>query len=195
MSATIMQHDVLLETPLLATPLLQTKGLTRRFGGLVAVNHVDFTLRQGEIHAILGPNGAGKSTLINLLSGEFPPLRLHRRGEAGHCPQPPVAEAAQARQYPEEAHQPDRGGAAPGGRGLRPRGRGAPAREAAPSHRAQGGGAAAGGRPGVGEGLGEEPRDLPGGPAVPQGAGAQGRRGGQRFWAIPPSGSARTCAS
>jgi branched-chain amino acid transport system ATP-binding protein len=57
----------------LQTPLLQTKGLTRRFGGLVAVNNVDFALHQGEIHAILGPNGAGKSTLINLLSGEFPP--------------------------------------------------------------------------------------------------------------------------
>ncbi|MGL6212323.1 ABC transporter ATP-binding protein [Billgrantia desiderata] len=66
--STTTHHDVLLETP-----LLETKGLTRRFGGLVAVNDVDFTLRQGEIHAILGPNGAGKSTLINLLSGEFPP--------------------------------------------------------------------------------------------------------------------------
>lgn len=55
------------------TTILETRGLTRRFGGLVAVNQVDFDLREGEIHAILGPNGAGKSTLINLLSGEFPP--------------------------------------------------------------------------------------------------------------------------
>ncbi|PMR69572.1 ABC transporter ATP-binding protein [Halomonas heilongjiangensis] len=53
--------------------MLQTRGLTRRFGGLVAVNDVDFDVRENEIHAILGPNGAGKSTLINLLSGEFPP--------------------------------------------------------------------------------------------------------------------------
>ncbi|MCH4565539.1 MULTISPECIES: ABC transporter ATP-binding protein [Halomonas] len=54
-------------------PLLETHGLTRRFGGLIAVNDVDFDVKPGEIHAILGPNGAGKSTLINLLSGEIPP--------------------------------------------------------------------------------------------------------------------------
>ena len=53
--------------------VLATHGLTRRFGGLVAVNEVDFDVKAHEIHAILGPNGAGKSTLINLLSGEFPP--------------------------------------------------------------------------------------------------------------------------
>ncbi|EPC01682.1 hypothetical protein L861_20875 [Litchfieldella anticariensis FP35 = DSM 16096] len=54
-------------------PTLSTHGLTRRFGGLVAVNEVDFDVEPNEIHAILGPNGAGKSTLINLLSGEIPP--------------------------------------------------------------------------------------------------------------------------
>lgn len=53
--------------------ILATHGLTRRFGGLVAVNEVDFDVKTHEIHAILGPNGAGKSTLINLLSGEIPP--------------------------------------------------------------------------------------------------------------------------
>ncbi|MGO1395675.1 MAG: ABC transporter ATP-binding protein [Halomonas sp.] len=53
--------------------VLATHGLTRRFGGLVAVNDVDFDVKSNEIHAILGPNGAGKSTLINLLSGEIPP--------------------------------------------------------------------------------------------------------------------------
>lgn len=53
--------------------VLATQGLTRRFGGLVAVNDVDFDVKTHEIHAILGPNGAGKSTLINLLSGEIPP--------------------------------------------------------------------------------------------------------------------------
>ncbi len=53
--------------------VLATQGLTRRFGGLVAVNDVDFDVKAHEIHAILGPNGAGKSTLINLLSGEIPP--------------------------------------------------------------------------------------------------------------------------
>ncbi|PMR72043.1 ABC transporter ATP-binding protein [Billgrantia endophytica] len=57
----------------MSATMLETRGLTRRFGGLVAVNEVDFDVRENEIHAILGPNGAGKSTLINLLSGEFPP--------------------------------------------------------------------------------------------------------------------------
>ncbi|MEE3215382.1 MAG: ATP-binding cassette domain-containing protein, partial [Pseudomonadota bacterium] len=55
--------------------MLSTRGLTRSFGGLLAVNDVDFQVERGEIHAILGPNGAGKSTLINLLSGEIPPTR------------------------------------------------------------------------------------------------------------------------
>ncbi len=55
------------------TPLLSTHGLTRSFGGLVAVNNVSIDFQPGQVHAILGPNGAGKSTLINLLSGELPP--------------------------------------------------------------------------------------------------------------------------
>ncbi|MCO7216233.1 MULTISPECIES: ABC transporter ATP-binding protein [unclassified Halomonas] len=64
--------------------MLKTRGLTRSFGGLLAVNDVDFEVEQGEIHAILGPNGAGKSTLINLLSGEIPPTRgeIEYRGSA-----------------------------------------------------------------------------------------------------------------
>ncbi|WP_404367333.1 ABC transporter ATP-binding protein [Marinobacter sp.] len=55
------------------TPLLSTRGLSRHFGGLTAVNKVDFDVFPGQIHAVLGPNGAGKSTLINMLSGELPP--------------------------------------------------------------------------------------------------------------------------
>lgn len=54
-------------------PLLTTTNLTRRFGGLVAVNDVNLELQPKRVHAILGPNGAGKSTLINMLSGEMPP--------------------------------------------------------------------------------------------------------------------------
>ena len=46
--------------------------LTRKWGGLVAVNGVDIDLVKGQIHAVIGTNGAGKSTLINLLSGEIP---------------------------------------------------------------------------------------------------------------------------
>jgi branched-chain amino acid transport system ATP-binding protein len=51
--------------------LLQVAGLTRRFGGLVAVSQVTLDLRVGEVHAVIGTNGAGKSTLINMLSGEI----------------------------------------------------------------------------------------------------------------------------
>jgi branched-chain amino acid transport system ATP-binding protein len=53
-------------------PLLRAESLTRRFGGLTAVDAVSLTLRQGELHAVIGTNGAGKSTLINMLSGELP---------------------------------------------------------------------------------------------------------------------------
>ena len=55
-----------------ALPLLRAKALTRRFGGLTAVNAVSIDLRIGEVHAVIGTNGAGKSTLINMLSGELP---------------------------------------------------------------------------------------------------------------------------
>ena len=52
---------------------LRTEGLTIHFGGLTAVDHVDFSLEPGEIVGIIGPNGAGKTTLINLLAGiHFP---------------------------------------------------------------------------------------------------------------------------
>jgi branched-chain amino acid transport system ATP-binding protein len=51
--------------------LLEVETLTRRFGGLVAVNAVSLELHLGEVHAVIGTNGAGKSTLINMLSGEI----------------------------------------------------------------------------------------------------------------------------
>jgi len=52
--------------------LMRGAKLTKRWGGLVAVNEVDIDLALGQIHAVIGTNGAGKSTLINLLSGEIP---------------------------------------------------------------------------------------------------------------------------
>lgn len=52
--------------------LLETKGLTRIYGGLRAVDDVDYTLAKGEIHALIGPNGAGKSTFVGMVSGRVP---------------------------------------------------------------------------------------------------------------------------
>lgn len=53
--------------------LLSTRGLVRRFGGLTAIDHVDFDLPEGEIRAVIGPNGAGKTTFVSLLSGRIAP--------------------------------------------------------------------------------------------------------------------------
>ena len=53
--------------------LLSAQGLTKRFGGLAAVNDVSLELWRGRIHAVIGPNGAGKSTLTHLLSGDLAP--------------------------------------------------------------------------------------------------------------------------
>jgi branched-chain amino acid transport system ATP-binding protein len=54
-------------------PILETRGLTKRFGGLVAVNSVDLSVEQGEIFAMIGPNGAGKTTVFNLVAGLYKP--------------------------------------------------------------------------------------------------------------------------
>jgi len=53
--------------------LLAASAVTRRFGGLTAVNGVSLGLARGQVHAVIGTNGAGKSTLINILSGELAP--------------------------------------------------------------------------------------------------------------------------
>ena len=55
------------------TALLEVNGLVKRFGGLMATDHVSFAVEPGEVHAIIGPNGAGKTTLISQLSGELQP--------------------------------------------------------------------------------------------------------------------------
>ncbi|MBY8977854.1 ABC transporter ATP-binding protein [Rhodobacteraceae bacterium NNCM2] len=77
--------------------LLTTTGLTRRFGGLTAVDGVDFDLAEGDVHALIGPNGAGKSTFVGMVAGRIAPsegqirfderditaLPAHRRIRAG----------------------------------------------------------------------------------------------------------------
>jgi branched-chain amino acid transport system ATP-binding protein len=81
----------------MAEVLFRTRGLRKRFRGLVATDDVDLELRAGEIHALIGPNGAGKSTLVNLISGALRPdagtielegrridtLSVHERVRAG----------------------------------------------------------------------------------------------------------------
>jgi branched-chain amino acid transport system ATP-binding protein len=56
-----------------AALLLETRGLEKRFGGVVAVSNVDFKLERGEIRCLIGPNGAGKSTFFKMLSGQIQP--------------------------------------------------------------------------------------------------------------------------
>ncbi|WP_028346660.1 ABC transporter ATP-binding protein [Bradyrhizobium murdochi] len=69
------------------TPVLTISGLRRAFGGLVAVNDLDFTVAQGEIMGLLGPNGSGKTTALNLISGVLRPdagtIRLMGQNIAG----------------------------------------------------------------------------------------------------------------
>ena len=61
------------EGDLEAGTILQAKGLTKRYGGLVANSDIDFTVKVGELRGIIGPNGAGKSTFFKMLTCEVPP--------------------------------------------------------------------------------------------------------------------------
>ena len=67
-----------------AQPLLSARGLTRRFGGLMAVAQLDLDVHPGEILGVIGPNGAGKSTTFSMIAGALPPTSgtLHFDGES-----------------------------------------------------------------------------------------------------------------
>jgi branched-chain amino acid transport system ATP-binding protein len=75
-----------------SAPLLETKGLTMRFGGVVAVNHVDFVLQPGELRCLIGPNGAGKSTFFKMLTGQL----LPSEGSIAYCGRSIAGEAPHA---------------------------------------------------------------------------------------------------
>ena len=82
--------------------LLRGRDITRRWGGLVAVNKVSLELEQGTVHAVIGTNGAGKSTLINILSGELPASEgaVELLGQdVTHWTQPHRAKAGLGRSY------------------------------------------------------------------------------------------------
>jgi branched-chain amino acid transport system ATP-binding protein len=82
--------------------LLRCSDITRRWGGLVAVNQVSLDLQRGQVHAVIGTNGAGKSTLINILSGEIAPSegRVELLGQnVTAWPQPRRARAGLGRSY------------------------------------------------------------------------------------------------
>jgi branched-chain amino acid transport system ATP-binding protein len=74
----------------MSAPILQLASITKRFGGLVAVNAVDFALPSGRIESIIGPNGAGKTTLFNIITGIYKPdegeLRFDGASIAGRRP-------------------------------------------------------------------------------------------------------------
>jgi branched-chain amino acid transport system ATP-binding protein len=82
--------------------LLVAKNLTKRFGGLAAVNDISLRLHRNTIHAVIGPNGAGKSTLTNLLSGDIAPtsgsVHLNGKDMTGAAPEK-VSRAGLGRSY------------------------------------------------------------------------------------------------
>ena len=79
-----------------AAPLLEVSGLVKRYGGLVAIDHVDLQLRAGTITGVIGPNGAGKSTLIGLIGGAVAPSEGSIRLDGRDVSPLPASERARA---------------------------------------------------------------------------------------------------
>ncbi|HRE00004.1 MAG TPA: ATP-binding cassette domain-containing protein, partial [Ilumatobacteraceae bacterium] len=71
----VSADDVRAEPADAAPPRLAARGLTKSYGSVTVLDHVDLTLAPGEVRALLGENGAGKSTLIKILSGVEQPTR------------------------------------------------------------------------------------------------------------------------
>jgi len=70
--------------------LLEIHDLTKQFGGLVAVDHVDFEINQGEILGLIGPNGAGKTTIFNMITGVYPPTEGEIYFQGERIARPPI---------------------------------------------------------------------------------------------------------
>jgi len=85
----------------IGAPVLEASGVTMRFGGLLAVNDVDLTVREGEIVGLIGPNGAGKTTFFNCLTGLYKPTSGQVRFSGTPLPPKPraVVRAGMARTF------------------------------------------------------------------------------------------------
>jgi branched-chain amino acid transport system ATP-binding protein len=87
---------------MMATPALQLAGLTRRFGGVVAVDNISVTIPKGEIVGLVGPNGSGKTTLVNLVTGFVPKNAgqvLFEGRDISHLPPHEIARSGVARTF------------------------------------------------------------------------------------------------